>query len=139
MTLDQIRRTDVSLVTRKAIKERLDHLAKSKGVGFISFSKLKKGRRFNFSSIATYSKDRYKIIIDIENKNCSVFCSCEAFTKQGYQYRATQLKSSVFAENRPDKRWRNYHADKSILCKHLWILLVKQKAFTDNILLKHSK
>lgn len=138
MTLDELKSSDVSGITYKSARDRLKELGKIRNASFAAASKRKTFTLLKFKSPSTYSKDRYEIILQIlKGSNIKVSCSCEAFNKQGFQYRLTQRNAAISPENREDLRWRKYHG-KALLCKHLWILLNRQRKYIMELFKKYA-
>jgi hypothetical protein len=138
MTLEQLKKSDLSEITYKSARDRLKELGRIRNASFSGTSKRKDSVLLKFKSPSTYLKDRYEIILEIlKGNNIKVSCSCESFNKQGFQYRLTQKDASINPENREDKKWRKYHGN-ALLCKHLWILLNKQKKYIMELLKKYA-
>lgn len=119
MTLEQIKKVDISYITLKSSSIRRKELGKTKNAIFTG----KQSNKFYFSSPHTFNKsEKYKIVIEKNQNDIKVHCSCEAFSKQGFQYRCSQQNAAVKIEKRKDKRWGKYHGG-ALLCKHLYLLL----------------
>lgn len=123
MTPQDLLKSDLSKITYRTTRERSRELGKTKNAIFLKQSKGK----FYFSSPWTYNKkSKYNILIEKNNNDIKVHCSCEAFKLQGFQYRCTKADVSIYKEGRKDKRWSRYHGN-ALLCKHLYLLFNNQK------------
>ncbi len=54
----------------------------------------------------------------LEVADVKLWDNTPAFQFQGFAYRLTQMKSSIFPENRPDSFWRKKHGNEGLLDKH---------------------
>jgi hypothetical protein len=119
MTLQEIKRYDISNITSRSVKIRQKELGKTKNAVLIKKTK----DSFYFQSPHTFNKkDNYSITIKKDKKDVKFHCSCEAFSKQGFQFRSTKAGCALFVEKRKDVRWSRYHGD-ALLCKHLYLLI----------------
>lgn len=131
MTFDEIVQTDLSSITYKSIKERRKEF-KKKIPNAVLVKKEKNLLRYKSQS--TRRKLDHEILIKIVNKDIFFYCSCEAFSFQGFAYRAYKMGCGIKRETREDLRWQKYHGPNTVLCKHLWILFNKDKNdFKKNI------
>ena len=123
MTLTQLQKSDLSKITYRTTRERNRELGRIKNARFLKQSQ----NKFYFSSPQTYDKkSKYNIVIEKNGVDIKLHCSCEAFSKQGFQHRCTKVGAAVLKENREDKRWGKYHGG-ALLCKHLYLLFNNQK------------
>jgi hypothetical protein len=137
MNLEQLQKSDLSAITYKSVKDRVSELGKIKNALFHGASKRKNSVLLKFKSPSTYRRGGYEIILGLYGKDVKLSCSCEAFNKQGFQYRLTQQDAALIPERIKDARWRKYHGS-ALLCKHLWILLNKQKKYIKELIKKYA-
>jgi hypothetical protein len=124
MNFDQIINTDLSSITSKAVKDRRKEFKK-----LIPNAVLVKKEKnlLRYKSQSTRRKFDHEILVKVDQNDLYIFCSCEAFSFQGFAYRAYRLGCGIKTEKREDSKWRKYHGPNSVLCKHLWILFHKDK------------
>lgn len=125
MNLQQIINTDLSSTTSRAVKDRRREFKK-----LIPNAVLVKKEKnlLRYKSQSTRRKFDHEILIKINKNDIFVYCSCEAFSFQGFAYRAHKIGCGIKKEIREDLRWKKYHGPNSVLCKHLWILFHKDKS-----------
>lgn len=121
MTLQKLLGSPRSPIVGVSARERMRELGKTKNAIYKSIVSSKNHKTLQFSSPATYSSDRYEILIQLSKDSVKVHCSCPAFLKQGFLYRCGTLGVAIKKEDREDKRWRRYHGP-SLFCKHLDLL-----------------
>lgn len=125
MNIDDIIKTDTSTTTYRSIKERRKEF-KNKVPNAIFIRK--SNDSLIYKSRSTFDKRKYyEMIIKKKSNDIFIYCSCEAFSFQGFAYRASNLKCGIKKEKKEDRFWKKFHGKKSILCKHLWILFNKDK------------
>jgi hypothetical protein len=129
MDLQQIIKTDISGTTYRSVTERRKEF-KNK-IPNNQFVK-KTSDSLIYKSRSTFNKRKYyDMIIKKKSNDLFIYCSCEAFSFQGFAYRANNLKCGIKKEKREDLFWKKFHGTKSILCKHLWILFNKDKKILE--------
>lgn len=124
MNLDEIIKTDLSSTTYKAVRDRRKEFKKL--IPNTVLIKKEKGL-LKYKSQSTRRKLDHEILIKIKGKDIFIYCSCEAFSMQGFAYRANKIGCGIKKEKREDFKWKKYHGPNSVLCKHLWILFHKDK------------
>lgn len=133
MNINQLINTDISNTTYRSVQQRRREFKKS--IPNAVFVRKTKDSLYYKSRSTTNRKKDYEIIIKTNlKKDIFVYCSCDAFSKQGFAYRANILKCGIKKEKREDRYWKRFHGPNSVLCKHLWILFHKDKKKLQNTL-----
>jgi len=75
--------------------------------------------KLNFPEIKSKEDLSKKNKSDLLNDDVKISCNCAGFYWQGFNYNASELKSSINRVSIKDDYWKKIHDGKGAICKHL--------------------